>query len=268
MADELPREMTYIRVDHPGGPEVLAADPAGPAARAGRDPDPGARRRRQPAGRAAARGQLPAAARRLDVPGLEVAGEVAAAGPGGSRWRVGDARHARCCAAAATPSTAPRPGRRPCRCRGPRHGRGRRRCPRPSSPSGPTSSTAAACAAARAARPRRLLAASAPPRSSSPRARRPRLRDRRHRGEVRGLPRRSAPSSPSTTARRTSSRRCKRGDRRPRRRRDPRHGRRRLPRRENIEALAPDGRLVHDRALRAAEGRAQLRPGHAQAPDA
>ena len=40
-----------------------------------------------------------------DLPGLEAAGEVAAVGPGGSRWAVGDAVTARCCRAAAMPST-------------------------------------------------------------------------------------------------------------------------------------------------------------------
>ena len=39
-----------------------------------------------------------------DLPGLEAAGEVAAVGPGGSVWEVGD-RCARCCRAAATPNT-------------------------------------------------------------------------------------------------------------------------------------------------------------------
>jgi putative PIG3 family NAD(P)H quinone oxidoreductase len=91
MADELPREMTYIRIDHPGGPEVLVPDrmpvpQLGPgevlirvAAAGVNRPDVHQRQ-----------GNYPPPPGASDVPGLEVAGEVVAAGSDVERWRTGD----------------------------------------------------------------------------------------------------------------------------------------------------------------------------------
>ena len=87
----LPAEMTYIRIDRPGPPEVLVPGrmpvPApGPgevlikvAAAGINRPDVLQRQ-----------GGYPPPPGASDVPGLEVAGEVAALGEGVTRWRTGD----------------------------------------------------------------------------------------------------------------------------------------------------------------------------------
>ena len=87
----LPAEMTFIRIDRPGPPEVLVPDrmpvPAPGAgevlikvAAAGINrPDVLQRQ-----------GGYPPPPGATDVPGLEVAGEVAAVGDGVTRWRLGD----------------------------------------------------------------------------------------------------------------------------------------------------------------------------------
>ena len=102
----LPAEMRVVEIAEPGGPEVLrpATRPVPrPAAgeilirvRAAGVNRPDVQQRR------GAYAPPPGAS---DLPGLEVAGEVAAVGPGGSTWQVGDRGHARCCPAAAMPST-------------------------------------------------------------------------------------------------------------------------------------------------------------------
>lgn len=87
----LPTEMTAVEITKPGGPEVLV-----PARRA--VPEPGHRQiliRVAAAGvnrpdalqRAGAYAPPPGAS---DLPGLEAAGEVAATGPGVTRWKIGD----------------------------------------------------------------------------------------------------------------------------------------------------------------------------------
>ncbi len=87
----LPAEMTFIRIDRPGPPEVLVPDrmpiPAPGAgevlikvAAAGINrPDVLQRQ-----------GGYPPPPGATDVPGLEVAGEVAAVGDGVTRWQLGD----------------------------------------------------------------------------------------------------------------------------------------------------------------------------------
>ena len=87
----LPAEMTFIRIDRPGPPEVLVPDrmpvpePAAgevliKVAAAGINrPDVLQRQ-----------GGYPPPPGASDVPGLEVAGEVAAVGEGVQRWRLGD----------------------------------------------------------------------------------------------------------------------------------------------------------------------------------
>ena len=88
----LPNEMRVVEISRPGGPEVLR-----PAVR--RVPQPAAGEiliRVRAAGvnrpdamqRAGAYAPPPGAS---ELPGLEAAGEVAAVGPGGSRWKVGEA---------------------------------------------------------------------------------------------------------------------------------------------------------------------------------
>jgi putative PIG3 family NAD(P)H quinone oxidoreductase len=91
MAGDLPTEMTYIRIERPGGPEVLVSDrmPV-PLPVAGevliRVRAAGVNRpdliQRQ--------GGYPPPPGASDVPGLEVAGEVAAVGAEVERWRPGD----------------------------------------------------------------------------------------------------------------------------------------------------------------------------------
>ena len=87
----VPAEMTYIRIDRPGPPEVLVADrmavpQPGPgevlikvAAAGVNRPDVLQRQ-----------GGYPPPPGASDVPGLEVAGQVAALGPGGARWQLGE----------------------------------------------------------------------------------------------------------------------------------------------------------------------------------
>ena len=87
----VPAEMTYVRIDRPGPPEVLVADrmavpQPGPgevlikvAAAGVNRPDVLQRQ-----------GGYPPPPGASDVPGLEVAGQVAALGPGGARWQLGE----------------------------------------------------------------------------------------------------------------------------------------------------------------------------------
>ena len=87
----VPAEMTYIRIDRPGPPEVLVADrmavpQPGPgevlikvAAAGVNRPDVLQRQ-----------GGYPPPPGASDVPGLEVAGQVAALGPGVARWQPGE----------------------------------------------------------------------------------------------------------------------------------------------------------------------------------
>ena len=89
---DLPAEMTAIGIRTPGGPEVLVPEQrplptAGPgeilvkvAAAGVNRPDVMQRR-----------GLYPPPAGAPDIPGLEIAGEVAALGSGVTRWKVGDA---------------------------------------------------------------------------------------------------------------------------------------------------------------------------------
>ncbi len=163
-----------------------------------------------------------------DIPGLELAGEVVANGPDSDRLKAGDkvmalvsgGGYAEYCVvpvpqALPVPGTSPWSRRRPCR--------------RPSSRSGPTSSSAAAWWPARRCWSTAAPAASARPRSSSPRPAAPRLRHRRQRRalpRLRGARRRARHQLPQRGLRRGRER----GDRRARRRRHPRHGRRRLHR--------------------------------------
>ena len=87
----VPAEMTYIRIDRPGPPEVLVADrmavpQPGPgevlikvAAAGVNRPDVLQRQ-----------GGYPPPPGASDVPGLEVAGQVAGLGPGVARWQLGE----------------------------------------------------------------------------------------------------------------------------------------------------------------------------------
>jgi NADPH2:quinone reductase len=88
----LPAQMTAIAIRSPGGPEVLVPEPRPlPAPAAGEvlirvaaagvnRPDVMQRK-----------GLYPPPPGTTDIPGLEVAGEVAAVGPGVTRWNIGDA---------------------------------------------------------------------------------------------------------------------------------------------------------------------------------
>lgn len=87
----IPAEMRVVEISGPGGPEVLR-----PATRRVPQPGPGEILIRVHAAgvnrpdllqRA---GAYPPPQGASDLPGLEAAGEVAAVGPGGSRWQVGD----------------------------------------------------------------------------------------------------------------------------------------------------------------------------------
>ena len=88
----LPAEMTFIRIDRPGPPEVLVPDRM-PV------PQPGAGEVLIKVAAAGInrpdvlqrQGGYPPPPGASDVPGLEVAGEVVAIGAGVDRWRVGDA---------------------------------------------------------------------------------------------------------------------------------------------------------------------------------
>ena len=91
MTDNLPNEMTAIEIREPGGPEVLV-----PATRPLPSPGPG-----EVLVKVAAAGvNRPDVLQRLggypppgasDIPGLEIAGEVAALGEGVEDWALGDA---------------------------------------------------------------------------------------------------------------------------------------------------------------------------------
>ena len=87
----LPAEMAVVEISEPGGPEVLR-----PAVRRVPVPMAGeilirvrAARVNRPDLQQRA-GAYPPPPGASDLPGLEAAGEVAAVGPGGSEWRVGD----------------------------------------------------------------------------------------------------------------------------------------------------------------------------------
>ncbi len=91
MAAELPAEMTYIRIDRPGPPDVLVPDrmpvpQPGPEEVLIRVVAAGVNRpdvlQRQ--------GAYPPPPGASDVPGLEVAGEIVAVGPEVERWHQGD----------------------------------------------------------------------------------------------------------------------------------------------------------------------------------
>src|ERR1700748_297623 len=87
----LPSTMTVIGIRAPGAPEVLVAETR-PV------PTPGAGEILVKVAAAGVnrpdvmqrRGLYPPPAGATDIPGLEIAGTVAACGPGVSRWRVGD----------------------------------------------------------------------------------------------------------------------------------------------------------------------------------
>lgn len=89
---ELPREMTVIEIAEPGGPEVLK-----PARRT--VPEPGVAEvliKVEAAGvnrpdAMQRRGGYPPPPGASEIPGLEVAGQVVALGPGAARFRAGDA---------------------------------------------------------------------------------------------------------------------------------------------------------------------------------
>ena len=92
MSDALPAEMTVIEISEPGGPEMLV-----PAKRDVPEPGHG-----EILIKAAAvginrpdvmqrQGTYPVPPGASDLPGLEVAGTVAAIGPGVDQWKVGDA---------------------------------------------------------------------------------------------------------------------------------------------------------------------------------
>ncbi len=91
MAAELPAEMTYIRIERPGPPEVLVPDRM-------KLPQPGPEEvliRVEAAGVnrpdvLQRQGGYPPPPGATDVPGLEVAGEIVATGPEVERWQVGD----------------------------------------------------------------------------------------------------------------------------------------------------------------------------------
>src|SRR3977135_4559070 len=89
--EKLPAQMTVIGISKPGGPEALV-----PATRAVPAPGPGeillkvaARGVNRPdvAQRSGAYPPPPGAS---DLPGLEIAGEVVAVGPGATRHKIGD----------------------------------------------------------------------------------------------------------------------------------------------------------------------------------
>jgi len=87
----LPAQMTYIKIRAPGGPEVLVPEQCpvpqpGPgevlvkvAAAGVNRPDVVQRQ-----------GHYPPPKGATDIPGLEIAGEVVALGPGATRWKIGD----------------------------------------------------------------------------------------------------------------------------------------------------------------------------------
>ena len=192
------------RARRAGGSEGRSHPVAG--ARRGRDPGQGRGGRGEPAGRAAAQGRLSAAARRARTPGLEIAGQVAALGPGYKRYKVGDAvcalvpggGYAEYCVAAED-NALPVPD-------GLQHGRGRRASPKPSSRCGPMSSTGPRSSPAKRCSSMADRAASARPpscwrRRSGRRSMRRQARPRNARPAWRW-----APSGRSTTERKISSR--------------------------------------------------------------
>src|SRR3979409_1123022 len=95
--EKLPAQMTVVGISKPGGPEVL-----GPASRPGRSPGPGESLVKVAAAGvnrpdvAQRSGSYPPPPGASDLPGLEIAGEVVAAGPGATKHKVGDkVMHAR-----------------------------------------------------------------------------------------------------------------------------------------------------------------------------
>ena len=91
MTTAIPAEMTYIRIERPGPPEVLVPDRMAV-------PRPGPREVLVKVAAAGInrpdvlqrQGGYPPPPGASDVPGLEVAGTVVATGPGVERWREGD----------------------------------------------------------------------------------------------------------------------------------------------------------------------------------
>src|SRR3984893_12202207 len=89
--EKLPAQMTVVGISKPGGPEVLL-----PETRAGPSPGPGEILVKVAAAGvnrpdvAQRSGSYPPPPGASDLPGLEVAGEVVAAGPGTAKHKVGD----------------------------------------------------------------------------------------------------------------------------------------------------------------------------------
>jgi NADPH2:quinone reductase len=92
VSSNIPADMAYVRIDGFGGPEVLK-----PARMAVPEPQPGEVLIRVAAAGVnrpdvlQRQGAYPPPPGASAVPGLEVAGEVAALGEGAARWRLGDA---------------------------------------------------------------------------------------------------------------------------------------------------------------------------------
>src|SRR3954454_359428 len=91
MSGTIPSSMTVVGISSPGGPEVLV-----PEVRPVPAPGPG-----EVLVRVAAagvnrpdvmqrQGMYPPPPGASDIPGLEIAGEVVAAGAGATRWKIGD----------------------------------------------------------------------------------------------------------------------------------------------------------------------------------
>ncbi len=140
---DLPARMTVIGISQPGGPEMLVPQEQ-PV------PQPGEGEILVKVAAAGVnrpdvmqrKGFYPPPPGASDIPGLEIAGEVVAVGPGATRWKLGDKVTALVAGGGyAEYCVVPRP--RPCRCRkGCRWSRPRR-CRRHFSPSGTTCSSAA-----------------------------------------------------------------------------------------------------------------------------
>ena len=146
----LPATMTAIEITEPGGPEVLR-----PATRP--MPTPGAGEVLIQVAAAGInrpdvmqrQGEYPPPAGASDIPGLEVAGTVAAVGLGVNYTKIGDAVCALVTGGGYADLLRGARTAMPAGADGLEHGRRRRPCRRPSSPSGPISSSAAASSQAR-----------------------------------------------------------------------------------------------------------------------
>ena len=198
---------------HPGAAAWGAGRPRTDDARrartgARRSPGEGGRRGGQPARTCMQRqGKLPAAARRIRCAGPRVVGAIVAGRPRASRGGAPAIASAALVAGGgyAEYRVAPEPQCLPVPRRARRWTKPRR-CRRPSSRCGPTCSSAAGCGAGET-----LLVHGGCERHrhdghpTGARARRARVRDGRHRGEMPRRARRSARSAPSTIATRTSS---------------------------------------------------------------